>query len=229
MSRRFVHSRVMPATHTTFSHRTARVAAATAIAFTATATILAGATGCGEHEAPPPDATPAEPVADPGSDWRQLPETVVLELSESDLEAFRDAAARARAAAPSARDRFTPAAPGEPDAWFALVALPVERGEGSETVWVAVDAWSEHRIEGRLASPPSRPLRDGRTAGDTVSFSTEELLDWLHRPRGSRVEEGGFTIDALEARRGAVEMARPTRPPEPAPADAPERDAPGRP
>ena len=221
MSGGFVHSRVMPPTP--------RTVIALAFACTAAAAILAGGAGCGEHEAPPPAEAPAPPAAPPGSDWRQLPETVVLELSESDLEAFRDAAERARAAAASARERFTPAAPGEPDAWFVLVALPVAEGEGRETLWVAVDAWSEHRIEGRLASPPSRPLRDGRTAGDTVGFPASDLLDWLHRPQGSRVEEGGFTIDALEARRGAVEMARPTRAPEPAPADDPERDAPGRP
>ena len=141
MSGGFVHSRVMPPTP--------RTVIALAFACTAAAAILAGGAGCGEHEAPPPAEAPAPPAAPPGSDWRQLPETVVLELSESDLEAFRDAAERARAAAASARERFTPAAPGEPDAWFVLVALPVAEGEGRETLWVAVDAWSEHRIEGR--------------------------------------------------------------------------------
>ncbi len=175
---------------------------------------LAAAAGCGEAPTPPAEPVAEAPPTAPPSDWRQLPESVVLELAEADLEAFGRAAARARSAAADARDRFEPAAPGEPDAWFVLVALPIADGEGAETVWVAVDRWGEHRIEGRLASPPTRPLRAARELGDPVAFPAEELLDWLHRPAGSRVEEGGFTLDALEARRGPVEMALPTQPAE---------------
>lgn len=192
------------------------------LASLAFAVVALGVTGCGEREPAPPPAVADTPPPPPASDWQQLPETVVLQLAEDDLEAFTAAAARARAAAPLARDRFEPAAPGEADAWFVLVALPVEGGDGRETVWVAVDTWSEHRIEGRLASPPSRPLRSARTVGDPVGFPAGELLDWLHRPRDSRVEEGGFTLDALEARRGAVEDAMPTRPD--TPDDAPDED-----
>lgn len=176
--------------------------------------LLLIATGCGERDAEAPAPVVSAPEPPPPSDWRQLPETVVLELSADDRDALAEAAERARAAAPLARDRFQPAAPGETDEWFVLAALAVEGGDGVETVWLAVDAWSEHRIEGRLASPPSRPLRSARELGDPVAIPAGELLDWLHRPRDSRVEEGGFTLEALEARRGAVENAVPTRPPE---------------
>lgn len=174
--------------------------------------VFAAAAGCGEQDRPG-EADPSEravaPV--PDSDWRQLEDAIVVRVdAEADDVRIAEAAERARTAAREARRRFDPPAPGAPDTWFACWAAATKAG-GTEHVWMAIDVWNEHRLEGRLVSAPTRPLADGRARGDRVSIRANDLLDWVHRPLDG-AEDGGFIAAALSASRGRAEHAKPAAP-----------------
>jgi uncharacterized protein YegJ (DUF2314 family) len=153
--------------------------------------------GCSE----PPPPTPTvrdDPEPPPPSPWRDD------KIAVPDGEALQQAIDEARTTAAEARRRWTG---GDLDArsrWAIKWAAETIDG-GVEHVWIMpVTSWTEHRIEGVLASEPHRPLLSGRVVGDPVSLPADDLSDWAHFIDGDRAgpREGGFTIDALSEQFG---------------------------
>lgn len=83
--------------------------------------------------------------------------------------------------------------------WWVKWAAPTVGG-GVEHVWLHPDKWTMFRIEGRLTSTPTRALECGRTLGERVSFSVDEMSDWLFvvNEGPPPVHRGGYTIAALD-------------------------------
>jgi uncharacterized protein YegJ (DUF2314 family) len=143
----------------------------------------------------------------PDSAWKSIDDSsqVAVPIDESS-EAMQRAIARARETAESAMRRWREATDDDRPYWAIKWAAPTADGE-VEYLWVTPLHWSPFRVEGRLANPPQRELRDGARLGDMVSFPAEQLVDWVHfnEQRLDGPREGGFSIDVLEERFGPAE------------------------
>lgn len=156
-------------------------------------TMLPAVGGCDGRAAPMGDAggghaTDARPST--------APAMTAFDRQVADLEA---AIAAARASADDARAMWRDAEAAERARWYVKWAAPTTTG-GVEHVWIQPDNWSAYRIEGTLASEPTRALASGRARGGRVSFPAEELSDWLFvvDDGPNAAYRGGYTIDALD-------------------------------
>jgi len=179
--------------------------------------IASGGLGCGQNEADR-EVRPALPEAP--SPWQSNGDGWRIALPEhAQDEELADVIAQARLTASDARERWLKTPESERDNWAVKWAAPLDfvfdenndddvGGDGEyaavEHVWVRPLHWSPFRIEGVLISDPVNKLHKGRVRGDLVSFPIEELSDWVHFIDGDAQgrREGGFTIDALEAKYG---------------------------
>ncbi len=164
--------------------------------------ILSLAAGC-ERDAPLPVVAPPVTPEQSDSPWRTAEDSTLLAVPAEQAAALSRAIDLARASAADASELWAAADPRARGRWAVKWEAPTA-DRSLEYVWVRPLSWDRHRIEGVLASPPQRPLQCDRVAGELVAFPVSELADWVHyvdgSPDGRR--EGGFTIDALEARFG---------------------------
>ena len=148
------------------------------------------------------ETRPPAPVVTetPPSPWRSVGGSKQVALPADEIgPALADAIATARRTADDARKRWSETPPDDRASW--AIKWRATTGDGGhEFVWVEPIAWSGFRIEGRLASPPQRPLACGRGRDELVSFPADELADWVRYARAdfSGKHEGGFTMEALE-------------------------------
>ena len=162
--------------------------------------VLLGVSGCEQQD--PLPTVPPPPVSPARSAWRMLDESARVAVPPGDPE-LAAAVQRARATAEDARQRWLAVSEAERRHWSIKWAAPTVEAT-VEHVWVTPLAWTRFRVEGRLANQPQRELECAKVAGELVSFSTEELSDWVHLIEG-RVDgprEGGFTMELLERRYG---------------------------
>jgi len=166
--------------------------------------------GC-ERGAPP---SPVETAGDSPATasivkWLDGAQRESLEVRDEALsQALAAATAEARRTAPEAAAGFNAAPRRERETrWFIKWAARIEptepsraeHAERSEHLWVRPLTWSAHRVEGVLLTSP-REAMIGKSPGDFVAFSTDELSDWVrlldNTLEGPR--QGGFTLDVLE-------------------------------
>jgi hypothetical protein len=148
-----------------------------------------------------PEAVEPAPAA---PRWQRADGSLQVALpADADDEELAAAIAEAQRTADDARRRWALTRPESRRGWLVEWAAETE-GEGTEFVWVEPLHWSLHRVEGRIASPPQRPLAAGRGLGDLVGFPAGELVDWIEPGPGAYGEpaRGGFTVAVLEARFG---------------------------
>ncbi len=163
--------------------------------------VAAGLAACEQHDGVPA-AGPATAPGPDGSAWRTIDGSATAATGAADQE-MAAVIAQARSTAKDARERWAALGAANRAGWAVKWAAPTIEG-GVEHVWIRPTAWSRHRIEGWLASPPQNPLACGRFVGELVSFPAEELSDWVQFTDGT-VEgprQGGFTIELLEQRHG---------------------------
>ncbi|HRP63140.1 MAG TPA: DUF2314 domain-containing protein [Phycisphaerales bacterium] len=129
-------------------------------------------------------------------------------LIERDDPAMLAAMAQARETADEARTRWQASPESARMRWAVKWAAPNESSEADdeaepsvEYVWVLPLHWSPFRVEGILASDPIMPLACKAREGDLVSFSIEELADWVYINDEGAIE-GGFTAAVIAARHG---------------------------
>jgi len=163
--------------------------------------VLVVLAACEQH-----DGVPARPAAAPGPDgsaWRMVDGSATTAAGAADAE-LATAIARARSTADDARRRWSAEPAADRAGWAVKWAAPTTEGQ-VEHVWIRPTAWSRHRIEGWLASPPQSPLACGRVVGELVSFPAEELSDWVQFTDGpvEGPRQGGFTIELFEQRHGS--------------------------
>jgi uncharacterized protein YegJ (DUF2314 family) len=166
--------------------------------------------GCDRSAPPPPvGAVGDSPATAAVVKWLDGAERESLEVRDEALsQALAAASAEARRTAPEAAISFNAATRRERETrWFIKWAVriepagepPPDGAERSEHLWVRPLTWSAHRVEGVLLTSPHEATI-GKSPGDFVAFSTDELSDWarllddtLEGPR-----QGGFTLDVLE-------------------------------
>ncbi len=175
-------------------------------AFLTLAALLAAGAGCDREQPAAVEAAPPPPARHLPSPWHISQQSALIAVAPEDDPELAGAIRKARATLEEARGRWqTSRADVAPDAggWAVKWAAPTLDGH-IEHVWVEPITWSRFRIEGRLASPPKRELLGGASQGELVSFSVEDVSDWVHliEGRSDGPREGGFTIEVLERRYG---------------------------
>ena len=119
-------------------------------------------------------------------------EVVHVDPSDASLQ---EAMVRAMAELDDIRHRFLRDR-ADGDVVYVKASFPTAGG-GLEFMWVAIEAWTEECIEGRLASEPE--LVEQLVAGQVVQVEVDDVCDWMWMHEdGTR--EGGYTIDALAER-----------------------------
>ena len=157
--------------------------------------------GC-EQQDPLTALEPTTPARTGPGPWQEVETSpqIALPPADDDPQLAR-AIDRARSTAQDARRRWTAETADRRRQWAVKWAAPTQTG-GVEHVWVVPTTWTRDRIEGWLSNPPQRPLECGRTAGELVSFTPDQLSDWMRlEPLGGK-REGGFTVKLLEERYG---------------------------
>lgn len=175
---------------------------------TITALLALACAGCDGNDSAS-NLEPATRPAPPPSPWLKHGESTFVAVADAPEDREMSAAiAQARSTAAQAQQRWSKADQAERQRWFIKWAAPTA-DQSIEHVWVQPAYWSQFRIEGVLVSDPVRELTDGKAQGDVVSFSVEELSDWIHlniAPTGAidfnAPHEGGFTVKILQQRFG---------------------------
>jgi len=170
--------------------------------------VAVGLAACDRRPEPPSPAPPPTPVLQPIAAWLETENGAMVGV-DAEVVALRDdlvaASIEARRTLDAARQRFDASAPNRRDRWAVKWAAPIRRGPAAgqtEQVWIVPMRWTEHRIEGVLASAPLRNI--GFTLGDVVGVPVDEVADWVHMPDAPVTDgfggrrEGGFTIAVLE-------------------------------
>ncbi len=163
--------------------------------------------GC-ERTADQPQAESPPAVLAP-SPWRESGDSWQIALKRDlDQPELADAIAQAQATMDEAREQWLVTSSADRTNWAVQWAAPAVTETGAETtehVWVQPLHWSPFRVEGVLLSEPLTELVAGKSRGELVGFSSEEVTDWVHFVTGDREGErhGGFTIDALQKRFGS--------------------------
>jgi uncharacterized protein YegJ (DUF2314 family) len=170
--------------------------------------LLISLSGCDDRN--PSSTDQSEQSSEPltRSHWRmQEHATIVGVADDSEDRELLKAMAEARKTAPAARQRWANASSEDRERWSIKWAAPTVNHQ-SEHVWVKPLNWSAFRIEGVLISSPVNELTCGKRQGELVSFSVDELSDWLYllpaqpSTKPDQAFEGGFTEKLLEARYG---------------------------
>ena len=113
---------------------------------------------CEQHNGVPAAGPAAAPGPD-GSAWRTIDGSATAAAGAADTE-LASAIARARSTAQDARQRWATDPAANRAGWAVKWAAPTTEG-GVEHVWIRPTAWSRHRIEGWLASPPQKGTEAG--------------------------------------------------------------------
>lgn len=169
-------------------------------------TLAVACAGC-EDASPDGGLQPTTASTSPAISTNDSGEVRAHAIERDDPEMLA-AIAKARETADEARTRWQASPESSRMRWAIKWAAPNEPGEADdgteqsvEYVWVLPLHWSPFRVEGILASDPIVPLACKAREGDLVSFSIEELADWVYVTDEGTLE-GGFTAAVIAARHG---------------------------
>ena len=162
---------------------------------------------CDRSPAPSAETAPRSNIR-AVSNYRSINGSEPVAVVEDPARSAIDTAiAEARQSIDPARQRWAQADEAERRRWLVKWAGPLRADSSAENapaevehVWVLPINWSAFRIEGVLISMPVAELDCGKNQNDLVSFTADELSDWVVLSAANpRVpEQGGFTIRSLE-------------------------------